>query len=139
MITRDMEDFQGSYNHEEVIGIHVSMGNEDIESNGHKSRVETVEMDETMQILQKEVHIYRVENERIMRDHEEILPSLNMLQNQVNKNYGTKQAASARQVETFIFHDRRDDNEGSRQSRSIRRHHHQHHSPRNSSRREYLH
>jgi hypothetical protein len=37
-----------------------------------------------------------------------------MLQRQVNKYSGTKQAASARQVEASKSHDRRDDHEGSR-------------------------
>jgi hypothetical protein len=56
MRTRDMEDSQGSYNHEEeVIGLHVSMGNAETESNGHRGRVEPVELVETMRSLQKEV------------------------------------------------------------------------------------
>jgi hypothetical protein len=41
MRTRDMEDAQGSYNHEEEVkGLHVSMGNVETESNGHRRRVE---------------------------------------------------------------------------------------------------
>jgi hypothetical protein len=38
-----------------------------------------------------------------------MLQSPNMLQRQVNKYYGTKQEASARQVEAYRSHDRRDD------------------------------
>jgi hypothetical protein len=55
MRTRDMEDAQGSYNHEEEIrGLHVSMGNVETESNGRRDRQEPV----TMRSLQKEVQSY---------------------------------------------------------------------------------
>jgi hypothetical protein len=70
------------------------MGNVEIESNGRRERQRNV----TMRILKKEVKIYRADNERIMKAQEEILQSLNMLQNQVNKESGTKQEASARQL-----------------------------------------
>jgi hypothetical protein len=54
MRTRDMDDAQGSYNHEdEIIGLHISLGNVETESNGHRSRVEPVELVETMRSLQK--------------------------------------------------------------------------------------
>jgi len=40
-----MEDAQGSYIHEEeIIGLYVNMGNEDIESNGHRGRVDPIEL-----------------------------------------------------------------------------------------------
>jgi hypothetical protein len=56
MRTRDMEDSQGSYNHEdEIIGLHINLGNAETESNGHRSKVELVELVETMRSLQKEV------------------------------------------------------------------------------------
>jgi hypothetical protein len=72
MRTRDMEDSQGSYNHEdEVRGLHVNMGNAETESNGRRSRVELVELDETMRSLQREVQSYREDNERMMRAQEE--------------------------------------------------------------------
>jgi hypothetical protein len=68
MRTRDMEDAQGSYIHEEEVkGLHVNMGNAETESNGHRSRVEPVELVETMRSLQKEVQSYREDNERMMR------------------------------------------------------------------------
>jgi hypothetical protein len=132
MRTRDMEDAQGSYNHEdEIKGLHISMGNVETESNGHRSKVEPMELVETMRSLQKEVQSYREDNERLIRAQEEqnqintqLLQSLNMLQRQINKYFGTKQAANARQVETSRSHDRRDDQRGSRNSRSAIRHHH---------------
>jgi hypothetical protein len=71
-----MEDAQGSYNHEEeVIGLHVSMDNAKIESNGRRDGQESV----TMRSLQKEVQSYMDDNERIMKAEEEILEILTML------------------------------------------------------------
>jgi hypothetical protein len=61
-----------------------------------------------------------------MKDQEEILQSLNMLQKQVNKYLGTRKEASARKVEVSRSYDRMDDHGGSRQSRSISRHQHHH-------------
>jgi hypothetical protein len=47
-----MEDTQGSYSHEEeFIGLHVSMGNVDMESNGRRDMQEPI----TMRSLQREV------------------------------------------------------------------------------------
>jgi hypothetical protein len=43
-----------------------------------------------MRSLQREVQIYRDDNENIMKVQEEILQSLNMLQKQANKDSGTK-------------------------------------------------
>jgi hypothetical protein len=52
MITRDMEDSQGSYNHEEDIReLHVNMVNVETKFNGRRSKVEPVELDETMRII----------------------------------------------------------------------------------------
>jgi len=45
MRTIDMEDSQGSYSHEEeVLGLHVSMGNVETESNGIRDRHEPLTM-----------------------------------------------------------------------------------------------
>jgi hypothetical protein len=87
-----------------------------------------------MRRLQKEVQSYRVNNERIMKAQEEILQSLNMLHKQVDKDSGTKQAGSSRQVSTSRFHKKRDDHGNDRKSRSMSRHHH---SPRHSTRRNH--
>jgi hypothetical protein len=104
MRTGVMEDAQGSYNHEEeVIGLHVSMGNVETESNGRRGRQEPV----TMRSLHREVQSYREDNERIMKAQEEILQSLNMLHRKVNKDSGTKQATSARQVTTSRSHSKK--------------------------------
>ena len=103
-----MDDAQGSYDHEdEIKGLHISPGNAEIESNGHISRVEYVKLAKTMKRLQREVKIYKEENERLIRAQEEknqintqLLQSLNNLQRQPNKYFGTKHAR------TSISHDR---------------------------------
>jgi hypothetical protein len=83
-----MEDSQGNYSHEEeIIGFHISMGNAKTEYNGRRDRHELV----TIRIMQREVHSYRVDNQRIMKAQEEILQILNMLQNRFNKDSGTKE------------------------------------------------
>jgi hypothetical protein len=47
-----MEDSQGSYNHEDKIkGLHISLGNANTESNGHRSKLEHVELVDTMKIF----------------------------------------------------------------------------------------
>jgi len=49
MRIRDTEDSQGYYNHEDkIIGLHFSMGKDKTKSNERRSKVEPVELDETM-------------------------------------------------------------------------------------------
>jgi hypothetical protein len=70
MRNKVMEYAQGSYIHgEEFIGLHISMGNVDIDSNGRIDKQDPV----TMRILEREVQIYKDDNERIMKAHEEII------------------------------------------------------------------
>jgi hypothetical protein len=57
------------------------MGNVETKSNGRRGMIEPV----SMRILQSKVQSYRDDSENIMKYQEEILQSLNMLQNQVNK------------------------------------------------------
>jgi hypothetical protein len=74
MRTKDMEDSKGSYNNEyDIRGLHVNMGNVEFESNGHRRKLEAVELVETMRSLQKEVHIYRVDNDRMIISQEDLL------------------------------------------------------------------
>jgi hypothetical protein len=50
----DMDDTQGYYSHgEEVRGLHMIMINVETKSNGHRGRVEPIEIIETLKILQK--------------------------------------------------------------------------------------
>jgi hypothetical protein len=61
-----------------------------------------------MRSLDREVKIYRDDNEKIMKAQEEILQRLNMLQKKDKKDFGTKPEASARNVTTSKSHSRRD-------------------------------
>jgi hypothetical protein len=146
MRTTAMEDAQGSYSHEEEFrGLHVSMGNVGTKSNGRRDKHEPI----TMKSLQRQVQSYRVDNEKIMKTQKEILQSLNMSQKKANKDYGTKQEASARQVTASKSHSRRNEHGNDRKSRS--RDHHSpkqsrksrsrsrgHHSPEQSTRRAHV-
>jgi hypothetical protein len=128
MRTGVMEDAQGYYIHEEdIIGLHVTMGNAKIESNGRRDIHDPV----TMRSMNREVQVYIVDNKRIMKAQEEILQILNMLHKQVNKDSCTNKATSSRQVLTSRSQIKRDDHGNDRQSRSMRR---RHHSPRKSTR-----
>jgi hypothetical protein len=60
-----MEDAQGNHIHElEVRGINIILVNEETESNGHRCRVDPLELVETMKSLRMEIQIYRDGNER---------------------------------------------------------------------------
>jgi hypothetical protein len=118
-----MEYSQGSYSHEEYIrGLHVSMGNVEMEYNGRRDKHEPA----TMRSLQREVQRYRSDNENIMKAREEILQRLNFFHKQVEKYYGTIKEASARKVEVSGLHDRMDDHGGFRESRSASTNQHHH-------------
>jgi hypothetical protein len=67
-----------------------------------------------------------------MKAQEEILQSLNMLQNQVKKESSTTKVVSAIKVSTSRSHIKGDYHGNDRQSRCMSRHHH---SPRHSTRR----
>jgi len=103
------------------------MGNVEIESNGRRDRQDLI----SMRSLHREVQRYRVDNERIMKVQEDIFQSLNMLHKKVNKDFGTKQENSDRQLETSRSHRKSDDHGNDRKSRRMYRHHH---SPRKSTR-----
>jgi hypothetical protein len=78
----------------------------------------------TMRSLHREVHRYRDDNERIMKDEEEILHRLNMFHNQVNKDSGTKKDSSDIQVTSSRSERKWDDHGNDRKSRSMSRNHH---------------
>jgi hypothetical protein len=52
--------------------MYVSLGNEDIEFNGIMSRVESIELIETTNILRMEVLSFKTDNERIIIPQQEI-------------------------------------------------------------------
>jgi len=65
-----MDYAQVFYSHEEEIRIlQVIIGNCEIDSNGRRGRKEPI----TMRIPHREVKSYRYDNERIMKDQEEII------------------------------------------------------------------
>jgi hypothetical protein len=81
------------------------MGNAKTKSNGRRDRQEPI----TMRSLHREVQRYKADNEKIMKAEEEILQRLNMLHKQVNKECGTKQTTSSRQVSVSRSYSKRDD------------------------------
>jgi hypothetical protein len=70
--TRGMEDAQRTYNYEdEVMGFGVSMGNAGTKSNGHEEgKEESMNLVETIKSLQRDVQIYKADNERLMKAKE---------------------------------------------------------------------
>lgn len=63
-----MEDAHGTHSHEEEVwGLNISLGNEEIESNGHRSRSKPVELIETMKSLRVEVQSYIADKDGIIR------------------------------------------------------------------------
>jgi hypothetical protein len=64
MRTRDIDDAEGSYGHqEEIISLHVSMGNVETKSNGRRYSHDPV----SLRSMQTKVKRYSVDNERIMK------------------------------------------------------------------------
>jgi hypothetical protein len=63
---------QMAYNHEdEIRGMYVIMGNEGTHSNGHEEgKVESMNLVETIKILQKDVQSSKYENDRLMKSKE---------------------------------------------------------------------
>ena len=68
-----MEYAQGAYSHEDDIrGMYVNIGNEGTNSNGHgEGKEESMNLVETIQILQNDVQSYKVDNERLMKSKEQ--------------------------------------------------------------------
>jgi hypothetical protein len=134
-----MEDAQRTYSHKkEAKGQNINLGNEETKSNGHRSRVEPVELVETMRSLRMGVQSYRAYNEKIIRVQEEqnqintqLLQSLNQLQRQVKNRSGSRHEEEGR------LHARRDNHKGSRHSRSASIAQRHHFSPTHSSRKFY--
>jgi hypothetical protein len=64
-----MEDGQGPYIHEEEVrGLNINI--EEIESNGHRKRMESLELVETIRSLKMEVQSCRDDNERMLKAQE---------------------------------------------------------------------
>jgi len=71
-----MDDAQGSDIHgDEIKGLNIDLRSAKTNSNGNRSRVNSIELVETMKGLKKEVHRYREDNGRLIRaqeDHNQI-------------------------------------------------------------------
>jgi hypothetical protein len=67
-----MEDTQRTYNHEEEFrGLYVNLSNEGTNSYGHgEGKEESMKLVETIKSMQNDVHIYKTNNERLMKDKE---------------------------------------------------------------------
>jgi len=91
---RGMEDTQGDYNQEyEIRWMDVHMGNEGTNSIGHgEGKKEITNLVETIKNLQKDVQIYKDDNERIMKskEHQEkfninLMQSLEKIEKKMDK------------------------------------------------------
>jgi hypothetical protein len=103
-------------------------------SNGHRSRGEQETLIETVRSLKIEVQSYKEDNERLMREQNQInaqvLQSLNQLHGKA------RNGSDLRQEEEEIYHERRGNYRRDAHSRSASRTH-RHHSPPYSTRKFY--
>jgi hypothetical protein len=82
MRIEEMEEGEGASSHEkEVEGQNTRVGNAEIDSNVRKGKEEQETLIEMVRILKMEVHSYKADNERLMREKSQInaqvLQSLN--------------------------------------------------------------
>jgi hypothetical protein len=127
MCIEEMEEGEGaSSNDKEVEGQNTRVGNAETESNGCKEKGEHETLIEIVRTLKMEVHSYKEDNERLMREKSQInyqvLQSLNQLQRKMKKG------SNSRQEEEGKCHERRDDRGRAGYSRSSNRTR-GHHSP----------
>jgi hypothetical protein len=135
MHIQEMEEGEGASNHDkEAKGQNISVGNAETESNRHQARGEQETLIETMRSLKIEVQSYKEDNERLIREQNQInsqvMQSLNQLQRK------TKNGSNSKQEEEGRCHERRDDHRRTGYSRSASRTH-RHHSPPYSTRKFY--
>jgi hypothetical protein len=135
MRIEEMKEGEGASIHDkEAKGQNTRVGNEETESNRCKGKEEKETLIEIVRSLKMEVHSYKEDNERIMREKSQInyrvLWSLNQLQRQ------TKKGSNSRQEEEGKCHERRDDRGRVGYSRSASRAH-GYHSPPYSERKFY--
>ena len=72
MRTYGMNDAQDPYEHrEDVMGENVRVGNFETESNGRRFQDSHLDFAATMRILGVEMQIYKVDNERLVKDQVE--------------------------------------------------------------------
>jgi hypothetical protein len=93
MHIQEMEEGEGAFSHDkEAKGQNISVGNAETESNGHKGRGEQETLIETVRSLRIEVQSYKEDNERLIREQNQInyqvMQSLNKLA-EATKSYRT--------------------------------------------------
>jgi hypothetical protein len=128
-----MEDGQRPDIHEEEVrGLNINI--EEIESNEHRKRMESLELVETIRSLKMEVQSCRDDNERMLKAQEEknqlntqLLQSLNHLQKKMKNGSGSRYEEGGR------VHSRRENHGRSRHSRSATRTQRHHYSPTHST------
>jgi hypothetical protein len=73
MQIQEMEEGEGDSSHvKEAKGKNIKVGNVETESNKHKARGEEETLIESMRSLKIEVSRYKVDNERLMREQNQI-------------------------------------------------------------------
>jgi hypothetical protein len=73
MCIQEMEDREGASIHDKVAkGQNISVGNVETKSNGHKDKGEKETLIETVRSLKIEVWSYKVDNEILMREQNQI-------------------------------------------------------------------
>jgi len=91
---RIMEYMHGIYIHEEEIrGMHVHMGNEGTNSNGHgEGKEENMNLVETIKILKNDVLSYKYDNKMLMKSKEKhedfnikLMKILDIIEKKINK------------------------------------------------------
>jgi hypothetical protein len=95
MHIQEIEEVEEAYNHDkEAKGKNIIVGNAETESNGYRSRVEKENLVETMRSLKIEVQSYKVDNERLMREKNQInyqvMQSLDQLQRQTENGSNSR-------------------------------------------------
>jgi seryl-tRNA synthetase len=131
-----MEEGEGAFSHErEAKGQNINIGNAETLSNGHRSRGEQETLIETVRNLRIEVQSYKVENQNMMREQNQVnaqmMQSLNQLQRQAKNGSDTTQGEEGR------HHEIRDNYKRIGHSKSVSRNH-RHHSPPYSARKFYV-
>jgi hypothetical protein len=97
----DMEEGEGAFSHEkEAKGQNISVGNAETKSNTHKNRGEQETLLETVRSLNIEMQSYKEDNEKMMREQNQInaqvMQSLNQLHRQAKNGSDSRHEEEGR-------------------------------------------
>jgi hypothetical protein len=124
----DMEEGEGAFSHEkEAKGQNISVGNAKTNSNGNISREDQATLLETVRRLKVEMHSYKEDNEKMVREQNQINVQVMKILNRLHRQ--EKNGSSSRQEEDGKHHERRDNYRRVGHSRSIGRTHEHHSHP----------